>query len=170
MPRTKEKKKEIVKGLEEKLKKQEAMIFVNFKYLKMDDFTELRDELKKNDSELVVSKKSLMSLAFKNSGLEVDVDQLKEEIAVIFGYSDQTTPAKVAFDFSKKNPNLKMAGGFMEGMMRSESEVIELAKLPSRDELLAKFVGTIQAPVSGFANVLQGNIRNLLYVLSQVKS
>lgn len=170
MPRTKEDKKKIVKGLEERVKKQEAMVFVNFKGLKMDDFTELRDELSKGDSELVVSKKSLINIAFKNSGLDIDTDRLKEEIAVIFGYSDSTTPAKVAYDFSKKNPNLRMAGGFTEGVMRSQEEIVELAKLPSRDELLGTLVGTLQAPISGFANVLQGNIRNLLYVLSQVKS
>jgi len=169
MPRTKEEKKKIIKGLEEKVKKQEAMVFVNFKGLKMDDFTELRNELSKSDSELVVSKKSLLKNAFKNSGLDIDTDQLKEEIAVIFGYSDSTTPTKIAYDFSKKNANLKMAGGFTEGVMRSQEEIVALAKLPSRDELIGTLLRTIQAPISGLANILQGNIRDFLYVLSRIK-
>jgi len=168
MPRTKEEKKKIVKGLEKKVKKQEAMVFVNFKGLKMDDFTELRSELSKGDSELVVSKKSLLKNAFKNSGLNIDTDQLKEEIAVIFGYSDSTTPAKIAYDFSKKNTNLKMAGGFTEGVMRSQEEIVALAKLPSRDELVGTLLRTIQTPISGLANVLQGSIRDFLYVLSRI--
>ncbi len=170
MPRTKEEKKEIVKGLEDRVKRQEAMVFVNFKGLKMDDFTELRDELGKSDSEMVVSKKSLMDLAFKNNGLEIDVDSLKEEIAVIFGYSDSVAPAKIAYEFSKKNPGLKMVGGFTEGAMRNQEEIVELAKLPSREEILGTVVGTLQAPISGFVTVLQGNITGLVRVLSQVKS
>ncbi len=170
MPRTKEEKSEIIKKLEDRVNKQEAMVFVNFKGLKMDDFTELRDELRKGDSEMVVSKKSLMSLAFKNSGLEIDTDSLKEEIAVIFGYSDPAAPAKIAHEFSKKNPGLKMVGGFTEGAMRSQEEIVELAKLPSREELLGIVVGTLQAPISGFASVLQANITGFVRVLSQVKS
>jgi len=170
MPKTKEKKKEIVKSLEERVKKQEAMVFVNFKGLKMDNFTELRDELSKSDSELVVSKKSLINIAFKKGGLDIDIDRLKEEIAVIFGYSDSTTPVKVVYNFSKKNPNLKMVGGFTEGVMRSQEEIAELAKLPSKDELLGTLAGTLQAPISGFVSVLQGSIRGFVSVLSQIKN
>ncbi len=170
MPKTKEKKKEIISDLEKKAKDQKAMVFVNFKGLKMDDFSELRNELKKINSSLVVSKKKLLNIAFEKSGIEIDAGFLKEEIAVIFGFGDQIAPAKIAHEFSKKNPNLKIAGGFTEGIMRSESEIIALAKLPSREEILASFVRTLQSPISGFANVLQGNIRSLLYVLKQVKA
>ncbi len=170
MPRTKEEKRKIIEELEERVRKQEAMVFVNFKGLKMGDFTELREGLKKSDSEMVVSKKSLINLAFKNRGLKVDVDSLKEEIAVIFGYSDPVAPAKVAHNFSQKNPNLKMVGGFTEGVMRNQEEIIQLAELPPREELLGMLVGVLQGPISGLANVLRGNLTGLVRVLSQARS
>jgi len=170
MPRTKEEKKEIVKKLEEKIKKQESMVFVNFKGLKMDDFIGLRDELKEGDAQMVVSKKSLLNLAFQKNGIEVDTTGLEGELAVIFGYEDVTFPAKTAYQVSRKNQNLNIIGGYLENQSRSREEMIQLAQIPSREELLAKLVGSIQAPVSGFVSVLNGNIRGLVQVLAQIKN
>ncbi|HQB84924.1 MAG: 50S ribosomal protein L10 [Parcubacteria group bacterium ADurb.Bin247] len=170
MPLTKEKKQEIVKDLDEKIKKQKAMIFVNFKGLKMDEISKLRSELRKSDAGFTVFKKTLMNIAFKNNQIDVDAKELKEEVGVVFGFSDPISPAKIAYNFSKDNPNLKIVSGFMDGSVISEEQVLELAKLPSREELLGKLVGTIQAPISGFVAVLEGNIKGLIYTLKQVKS
>ena len=74
-----------------------------------------------------------------------------------------------AYNFSLKNENLKILGGFLENQLRNMEEIIILAKIPSKQELLAKFIGSIKAPMSGFVNVLQGNIKGLVYVLSQIK-
>ena len=71
--------------------------------------------------------------------------------------------------FSEKNENLKILGGFLENEFRSREEVVVLAKIPSKQELLAKVIGSIKAPISGFANVLQGNIKGLVYLLSNIK-
>lgn len=170
MPLTKEKKQEIVKDLDEKIKKQKAMIFVNFKGLKMDEISKLRGELRKSDAGFTVFKKTLMNIAFKSNQIDVDAKELKEEVGIVFGFSDPISPAKIAYNFSKDNPNLKIVSGFMDGSVISEEQVLELAKLPSREELLSKLVGTIQAPISGFVAVLEGNIKGLIYTLKQVKS
>lgn len=170
MSRTKEKKREIIKNLEEKVGAQKAMVFVNFKGLRMDSLSELRENLKESGSVLTVTKKKLIDVAFKNRKLDISTSDLKEEIAVIFGTKDELAPAKIAYDFSKKNPSLKIAGGYIEGVLRNEDEVIQFAKLPSRQELLSSLVGTLQSPISGFASVLQGNIRGLLYLLKQIKT
>ncbi|MDO8265140.1 MAG: 50S ribosomal protein L10, partial [Candidatus Parcubacteria bacterium] len=85
---------------------------------------------------------------------------------------DEVMPAKIAYQFSQKNANLKILGGLIEsqrGSLLGTEQVIELAKLSSKEELLARLVGSIAAPMSGFANVLQGNIRNLVYVLNAIK-
>jgi large subunit ribosomal protein L10 len=169
MPRTKEEKAEIIKQLGERAQKQESMVFANFKGLNMDNFSELRGELKKGGAEMVVCKKSLLGLAFKESKIDLDIETLSGEIAVIFGYSDPMLPIKTVYDFSKKVPGLKIVGGYAERLVRSGEEMEMLAKIPSRQELLGNLVGTIQAPISSFASVLQGNIRGLLQVLSQVK-
>ena len=118
---------------------------------------------------MVVCKKSLLGLAFKESKIDLDIETLSGEIAVIFGYSDPMLPIKTVYDFSKKVPGLKIVGGYAERLVRSGEEMEMLAKIPSRQELLGNLVGTIQAPISSFASVLQGNIRGLLQVLSQVK-
>ncbi len=170
MPKTKEKKREVISKLEEKVKNQKAMIFVNFQGLKMDDFSELREGLKKSEAELVVTKKTLLNIAFNNNRLGIDIEKIKGEMAVIFGFGDQIGPAKIAYDFSQKKPNLKLTGGFIEGILRNENEIATFAQLPSREELLVKFVRTLQAPLSNLTSVLGGNIRKFIYLLKQVKS
>ncbi len=167
MALTKQKKKEILEDLNQKINEQKIIVFLNFKGSKNKDFSELRKQLKNNESSLMVAKKTLMKMAFDENKLNVDYDKLEGEIALVFGYQDQVMPAKTVFNFSKKNPAIKITGGLLEKEFKSDQEIIELAKLPSRQEILAKLVGTVQAPVSGFVNVLQGNIKGLINVLSE---
>jgi len=169
MPLTREKKEEVVKDLQEKITNQKVAVFVNFKGMKTDDFLKLRSNLRKNDSTFVITKKTLADIAFKNQDIEVKTCDFDGELGIVFGFTDEITPAKVVFDFSKSQPNLKIIGGVLEGQLRSGDDMIELAKLPSREELLGRLVGTIQAPISGFINVLQGNIKGLVYVFSAIK-
>ena len=166
---TKERKKEIINDLGKKAENQKVMIFTGFKGLKNKDLLELRKELKNNDSCLMVVKKTLIKLAFDEKKLNIDYGKLEGEAAIIFGFQDQVIPAKTVFNFSQKNPAIKIIGGMLDGEFKNESDIIELAKLPSMQEIRAKFVGTVQAPISGFINVLQGNIKGLVYILSNIK-
>jgi large subunit ribosomal protein L10 len=169
MALTKERKKEIIDSLEQKCNDQKVMIFAGFKGSKNKDLLELRRELKSNDSCLMVAKKTLMKIAFSKNKFNLDYDKLDGEIAVVFGFQDEVIPAKTIFNFSKKNKTINIIGGVLDGEFKESADIIELAKLPSKQEILAKLVGTIQAPVSGFANVLQGNIKGLVYLLSNIK-
>ena len=78
-------------------------------------------------------------------------------------------PAKILEQFSKTNGAVKIIGGVIERKFITAAEVIALAKLPSKQELLAKLVGTINAPISGFVNVLAGNLRGFVQVLNAIK-
>jgi large subunit ribosomal protein L10 len=169
MPLTKEKKQEIVKNLEEKIKNQKVAIFVNFKGLNMFDFSEIRESLRDKDSSIMVVKKSLMNIALKNNKIDIESDYLKDDIAIVFGFKDQINPAKTIHQFSRKNSKLKIVAGILDGKIKTREEMIELAILPSRDELISKTINTINAPLYGFVNVLEGSIRNLIYVLKQAK-
>ncbi len=169
MALTKERKKEIIDNLDQKVNDQKVMVFAGFKGSKNKDLLELRRELKNNDSSLVVAKKTLMKIAFDKNKLNLDYDKLEGEIAVVFGFKDEVVPAKTIFNFSKKNQTVNIMGGFLNGEFKDSKDIIELAKLPSKQEILSRLVGTIQAPVSGFANVLQGNIKGLVYLLSNIK-
>lgn len=170
MALTKAQKQKIVEDLKEKIARQKTMIFVDFTGLKVKDLSNLRKKLRAVDSELKVAKKTLLGLVFKKAGLEIEAKKIKGEIALVLGYNDGLSPAKIIYQFSQENPNLKILGGFFEKKFREAEEIITLAQLPAREELLAKLVGTISAPVSNLVNVLQGNIKGLIYVLTKVKT
>ncbi len=163
MALTKEQKQNIVKQIKENIANQKAMVFVSFKGLKAADLFELRNELKESECLFSVVKKTLLDRALKES--KIEVDKLEGQIGLIFGFNDEITPAKISYKFSLKNENLKILGGFFENQFRTAEETIVLAKTPSKEELLARLVGTLSAPISGFANVLQGNIKGLLHIL-----
>jgi len=169
MALTKEQKKEIIEDLKEKFKKQKAMIFVDFTGLKVKELSELRKKLKASESELRVAKKTLLRLVFKEEGLKIDTGRLKGEIALVFGFKDKISSAKTVYQFWLEHRLPKILGGFFENEFREAQEIITLAQLPTREELLSKLVATINAPVPNFVNVLQGNTKGLIFALSAIK-
>lgn len=169
MPLTRAQKQKILEDLKEKIARQKVVVFVGISGLKVRDLFDLRRRLKKVDSQLTVAKKTLLRLAFKEKGLEIDTKKLAGEIALVFGYGDEISPAKIVYQFSLENPNLKILGGYFEKKLREAQNLITLAQLPSKEELLAKLVRSISAPMSNFLRVLEGNIKGLIYVLSAIK-
>jgi len=170
MPLNKSQKKKIIDDLKEKIEKQKIFFFVDLKGLKVKDLSDLKKRLKKADSQLKVSKKTLLNLALKEKKIEIDAKKLEGEIASIFGFKDEILPAKTAFQFSLENKNLKILGGYFDGKFRGAEEMITLAQLPTKDELLGRLVGSISAPVSNFVYVLNANIKGLMQVLKQIKT
>jgi len=165
----KEKKKKIVADLKEKIKKQKAIVFVNFTGVKAREMFELRKKLKKENSLLKVAKKKLIQLALKESDIDLGVENFEGEIGLVFGFADEIFPAKLVYQFSKENPRLKIVGGIFGKKFYDERETIELAQLPSKEELLARILSALSAPILNFENVLIGNLRNFVFLLSQVK-
>ncbi|HOZ53144.1 MAG TPA: 50S ribosomal protein L10 [bacterium] len=170
MPKNKEQKKEILRDLDEKIKKSKSIVFATFDALEVKDNEELRNNLRKENGEYYVSKKTLLDLAFKNNSLsDIDIKNLPGKVAAVFAYEDQVSPAKVVFNFRKNHEGkIDFVGGVLDGKMISKEEVESLAKLPSKQELYAKLVGSMNAPISGFANVLAGNLRGLVTVLKAI--
>jgi large subunit ribosomal protein L10 len=91
------------------------------------------------------------------------------EIAVIFGLRDEISSAKTVYEFSKENKNLKILGGILEKNFIGPEKIEELAKLPTKEELLAKLVSRISAPISNFVHVLKSIPQSLVFVLSQIQ-
>jgi len=168
---TKTQKQKIIEDLKEKIAKAKAIILVGISGLKVKDISELRKKIKTIDGNLRVVKKTLANLAFKEKKLEsvFEKGKFKEEVALIFGFKDEISPAKIAYQFTLTNEKLKILGGFIENKLKEADEIINLGQLPTKEELFAKLVGTISNPISGLVNVLQGNLKNLVYVLSQIK-
>lgn len=166
---SKNRKKEIVKELGDKLAKQKSMVFADFAGLKVKDLSELKAKLRASGAEFKVAKKTLMKVAFKEKGIAADPKELSGEIALVMGYDDEVAPAKIVYEFSKTNQNVKILGGLLENKMLAVEQIMALAKLPSKQELLAKLVGSLSSPSRGFVSVLSGNLRGLVRVLSQIK-
>lgn len=169
MPLTREKKETIVKELESRIDRQKSIVFMDFKGIKVKDLSGLRNRLKDQNSEMKVSKKNLINIALKNKDIQFDPKDLSGEVAVIFGYEDEVSSSKAVYQFTKDTKMGKILGGFVDKQFYGENDMIKLAELPPKDQLIGRFMGTINAPVSNFVGVLGGNMRQLVTVISAIK-
>ena len=169
MAKTKEQKKEMIENLREKIARQKTMVFLGFEGLKIKDLSDLRNKLKSAGSQLVVVKKTLMNSVFKEKKIKVDFGKAGGQLALVFGFQDELAPSKITYQFSQANQNIKILGGFFEGKLRDAEEIIDLAQIPSKEELLVKLVSSLSAPISNLVNVLEANIKGLVYALSAIK-
>ncbi|PIP27721.1 MAG: 50S ribosomal protein L10 [Candidatus Moranbacteria bacterium CG23_combo_of_CG06-09_8_20_14_all_39_10] len=165
---TKEQKEIIIKELTEKLKNSKAVVFSDYKGLNVKDMTILRKDLREEGVDLQVLKKTLMNRALKDAGIEMDAKKLEGQVAIAVSSRDEVAAAKIIAKLAKVNENLKIVGGILGTKELSVDEVNALAKLPSKEELLSKLVGTLNAPVSGFVNVLAGNMRGFVTALQAI--
>jgi len=170
MPKTKEQKKQIIEDLTDKFKTFKSLVFTDYKGMTVKDASDLKRLCKKQGVEYIVAKKTLIARALENASLkDINVKDLQGNIALVIGFEDEVAPAKITADFAKNHESLKMLGGIMENKFIDFAQVEALSKIPSKAELLAKLVGSINAPVSGFVNVLAGNLRGLVGVLNAIK-
>ena len=166
---SRKKKEEIVKELTEDIKSSKSIVFADFKGLAVKDMTTLKKQLKKEGSNFKVIKKNLIGIALANAKKSgVDMKKMEGQIAISISPQDEVSSAKIINDFSKGNDAVKILGGMLGEKSMDADEVMALAKLPGKDELLAKLVGTLKAPISGLVNIFQGNQRNLVQVLRAV--
>jgi large subunit ribosomal protein L10 len=172
MPKSKIQKGEIFRDLSEKIKKSKSMVFAGFNALGVKDNENLRSQLRKENSEYYVAKKTLLNLALKENKLDINVRDFEGKVAAIFSYEDEVAPAKILGNFRKdkdKENRVFFLGGILEGKLLSKAEVEALSALPSKIELYTKLVGSLNAPISGFVNALAGNLRNLVNVLKAIE-
>lgn len=165
---TKDQKEKIVRDLVSRIKEAKSVVFSDFKGVKVKDLTQLKKELKKEEIDFKVAKKTLINIAFKKAGIEVDTRKMEGQVAVSISSMDEVAPARIISKFSKTNENLKILGGILENALVDVEKVKELAKLPGKEELLGKLIGTIKAPISGFVNVCAGNLRGLVQALKAI--
>lgn len=162
-------KKQEVNELSEKLKSAASGVLVDYKGISVSDDTKLRAELRKAGVFYAVKKNSIIGRAAKEAGLEGLESMLSGSTAIALSESDLTAAAKVLAKFAEDHENFTIKGGFIEGKVASTAEINDLAKLPSKEVLLAKFLGGMNAPISGFVNVLNGNLRGLVVALNAIK-
>lgn len=162
-------KEAIVNEIVEKLSISKSIIVTDYKGLDVASLTELRKRLREAGVEYKVIKNTLARIAAKKTEW-ADLNQLfTGPTAIAFGIEDAVSPAKVLVDFSKEHDALEIKGGALNGELIGIDKVKSLAEIPPREILLSKALAGMKSPISGFVNVLSGNLRGLVQVLSQIK-
>lgn len=147
-----EMKKGVVAEIAEKLQKSASCVVVDYKGLKVEELTELRNKFREAGIDYKVYKNTLVRRAATEVGNMAQFDDvnLVGTNAIAFGYEDPVAPAKIVNDFAKTHPKLELKMGFVEGEFYDAENIKKLAEIPSRDELIAKLLGSLKAPVSNF--------------------
>jgi len=169
MAKNKEQKKVHIDALSKQIKDAKSVVFASVEGLKIKDTDELRKNCREQKLSYVVSKKTLLKKALKDIGVDADTEGFVGGVAVVCSQTDEVAPAQILAKFAKTRDIMKMFGGVLEGKLVDAEMVKQLSSLPSKQELLARLVGSLNAPVSGFVNVLAGNLRGLVGVLSNIQ-
>lgn len=159
----------VVEEIRERLEKVTAMVVAEYRGIDVQQMTELRRRAREAGVELKVYKNRLAALAAEQAQIEGLKEYLKGPNSFVFGYDDPTAPAKVVSSFAKENQGLTVKVGVLEGKVVDADAVKFLAGLPPREVLLSQVLRGMQGPMSGLVNVLQGTIRNVVYVLEAVR-
>ncbi len=168
MPKTKAQKTATLQGLGKHIEKQHSILFVDYKGLKVKELLFLRKQLKGLGAKLQVAKKTLLKKALQEKGIGMDVKGMEGQVAVVFAFEDAFSPVQSVAAFARTAEKLKILGGYIENQVRDSNTMREIAFLPSKEELLGRLVGSIASPMSGFLNVMQGNIKGLIVALSAI--
>lgn len=167
MTLTKNEKKNLLDELSDRISRSKTVVFTNYQGLKVQDLNTLRKQLKEKKIEYKIVKNTLAKKTLNDHKIKFDESVLDQPAAVAFGYDDEVEPNKIIYQFSKQNDKLGILGAIVNKEFVGSETVKSLAMLPSREQLYAKVVGSISAPISGFVNVLSGNLRGLVSVLKQ---
>jgi len=169
MAKTKQAKEELLLSLKDKLARAKVCVLMKYQGLKVKESEELRINLRKAGIDMVVPKNTIAKIALKDQGIEVTGEAFDQPLAMVFAYDDEVKPAKEIVLFGKTHEVLEILGGIYNNKMIDTAVIKSLAALPSREELLAKMVGSINSPLSGFVNVLAGVPRALVTALKQLE-
>jgi large subunit ribosomal protein L10 len=169
MALSREQKEQIVAEVVTLLESSKLTAIAEYKGLSVKDMQALRRQAREQRTEIKVVKNRLVRLAVSKSDRlkNTELGDLNGQLVYAFNSEDEVAPAQVLAQFAKQHTNLKMISGINEdGQMLSGDDMKALANLPSKEQLRAQLVGTIGAPLSGFANILSGNLRGFMNVLS----
>lgn len=163
------KKKAVVDDLKQKIDSAKVMIISDYRGIPVKEMTGLRSKLYAEKSEFKVVKNTLLKRALDAAGYEQLNEHLSGPIGVLLGYEDPVGPLKILVQFVDEIEKGEIRAGVVEKSVIDPKGIIQMSKLPSREELIAKVVGGFQSPIYGLVNCLQGNIRKLVYALKAIQ-
>ncbi len=162
-------KQEKVSEVAEKIKKAQSVILLDYRGLSVEQVTNLRNQLRDANIEYKVIKNNMLLRAAKSLNIEGTEDYFKGPTAVAFGYEDPVAPAKILAKFIKEAKKTEIKGGILDGKVLDAQAVDNLAKLPGKEELIAKMLGSLNAPITNFVGVLSAIPRGLVCALNAIK-
>ena len=166
----KEGKQQVVAEMHEKLQQAKAVFLADFRGMTVGKATELRNELRKADVEYKVVKNTLLELASRDTDKAVLAGHYTGPTAIALTYSDPVAAAKVLSRFAKEpQSKLDLKAGVLSGKAITVADIQALAELPSREVLLAKLLGTMQAPTANFVGVLAAVPGSFVRALNAIK-
>lgn len=168
MPLTRKQKENRVSRMEKGVTEAVSVVFASFNGLTVKEVGELRDNLAKQDCYLRVMSKRLLKLALSKSVLDFDPTAVTGQVAVIWG-PDAIIPAKTVHEFSKGRENIHLIAGALEGASLTGRQIIALASIPSREQLLGQLLSVISGPSRGLVMALTGVPRQLVLALQAIK-
>jgi len=161
-------KTELLKKYKDILKNKEGYFLVRSDNIDTATVTELKKELKNNNANFRVLKNTIFKIALQDTEQPVEIQNFDGATAVIYFDQDPTIPARLIRDIQEETEQMNAKGGVFEGEFLSEEKVIQLAEIPSRQELLGMLVGSMSAPLTGFMNAVTGNIKGLTVALKDM--
>lgn len=167
MPKTKLQKQEALKEVKDRLDKSKLSIITSYEKLSVSKLENLRNELRKNDVFYKVVKKTILKIAKEKDIDEKVLESFNGNLSIAYS-DDEVIAAKVLAKFAKDNEGLKIHGAWLEDNFLSHEQVMELSRLLSKEELLAKLLVTMKNPITGIVNVMSGNMRGLLNTLKAI--
>jgi large subunit ribosomal protein L10 len=163
-------KEEIIAEVTVLVNRARGMFFTDFTGLTVEQATELRREFRKLGVEYRVVKNTLIQKALENvTGYDTVYDNLAGPTGVAFAYEDAVVPAKVIQKFKDKHNKLSLKVCVLDKQVYDGSRLAELARLPSKNEVMASILGSIQSPIAGVPSVIQAVLRDLVSVVGEIE-
>ena len=159
----------IIEELKGKVLASSILVVSDFKGMPVEEMTRFRGKIRECDGEVVVVKNTLARIALTETTHDSLKGHLKENCAVAFGMQDPVALAKAVSTFAKTSKKLKVKSGSLEGKALTAEQVDALAKLPSKPELIAKALGTMNAVPTNFVSLFANITRGLLYALKAIE-
>ncbi len=166
---TKAFKSEKIDEIKSKIEKAQVAIITEYKGLTVEEITKLRREIQKDGGDYMVTKNTLAKIAVKGTEYEVLTEKLTGPVALAFGFEDPVSPAKALKKFIKETKKCELLGAVLDGKLLSAEETKALADLPTKEELYAKLLGSINSPASGIANCVNSVLTQLTRTMAAVR-
>lgn len=166
---TKAFKSEKIDAIKSKIEKAQVAVITEYQGLTVEDITKLRREIQKGGGDYMVTKNTLAKIAVKGTEYEALAEKMTGPIALAFGFEDPVSPAKAVVKFIKESKKGAIVGAVLDGKLMTEAETRALADLPSKEELYAKMLGSINSPASGIVGSINAVMSQLTRAMAAVR-